>query len=99
MEPGVNPFVALRRTIGLGQADFARALGVSLPSLWAAENGTTAHPMGVFRALRAVGYEPAELVRAYDRWRARAVEGERNRMRNIIASIPKDPAPRSSQPH
>jgi transcriptional regulator with XRE-family HTH domain len=81
-----NPFIRLRRTLGIGQAQFARALGVSLPALWAAENGTTAKPTGIFRALHSLGYDSPELPRAYARWRARLLEGERVRLRDDFAS-------------
>jgi transcriptional regulator with XRE-family HTH domain len=77
-----NPLIRLRRTLGIGQAQFARALGVSLPALWAAENGTTAQPTGIFRALHMLGYDSPELPRAYARWRARLLEGERHRLRD-----------------
>jgi transcriptional regulator with XRE-family HTH domain len=81
-----NPFIRLRRTLGIGQAQFARALGISLPALWAAENGTTAQPTGVFRALHALGYDSPELPGAYARWRARLLERERLRLRDDFAS-------------
>ena len=87
-----NPFVRLRRTLGIGQAQFARALGISLPALWAAENGTTAQPNGVFRALHALGYDSPELPRTYARWRARLLEGERLRLRNDFASASSEDA-------
>lgn len=79
--PVDNPLILLRRRLGLGQAEFARALGVSLPSLWCAEKGTTAHPTALFHALQQLGYNAKELAAQYTRWRVRLVEDERFRLK------------------
>ncbi|GAC1479403.1 MAG: hypothetical protein NVS1B6_20360 [Steroidobacteraceae bacterium] len=76
-----NPFVAMRRNLGIPQAEFARTLGVSLPTLWAAEKGSTARPMSVLRALRAMGYDAQRLGEEYARWRTDERESHRLRLR------------------
>jgi transcriptional regulator with XRE-family HTH domain len=76
-----NPFVALRRRIGLGQAEFARVIGCSLPALWAAEKGTTAKPAAILRGLQQLGYNATPLAERYARWRAEMLLDERIRLR------------------
>ncbi len=76
-----NPFVAVRRSLGVPQAEFARTLGVSLPTLWAAEKGSTARPLAVLRALRAMGYDAQRLAEEYLRWRVDQREAQRMRLR------------------
>ena len=81
-----NPFVALRRRIGLGQAEFARVIGCSLPSLWAAEKGTTVKPAAVLRGLQQLGYNTTLLAERYARWRAEMLIDERLRLRIALQS-------------
>ena len=88
-----NPLLALRRQLCLGQADFARALGVSLPALWAAEKGTTANPIALWKALQALGYDTAELSDQYHRWRANLLEAGRLRLRHDLGSDPGQGSP------
>jgi DNA-binding XRE family transcriptional regulator len=76
-----NPFLAVRRNLGIPQAEFARTLGVSLPTLWAAEKGSTARPMSVLRALRTMGYDAQRLGEEYVCWRAEQRESQRLRLR------------------
>jgi DNA-binding XRE family transcriptional regulator len=81
-----NPFLAVRRNLGIPQAEFARTLGVSLPTLWAAEKGSTARPMSVLRALRTMGYDAQRLGEEYVCWRATirsAVDGGFRRLESF----------------
>lgn len=79
-----NPFVAMRRNLGIPQAEFARTLGVSLPTLWAAEKGSTARPMSVLRALRSMGYDAPRLAEEYARWRINQRESQQLRLREDV---------------
>jgi transcriptional regulator with XRE-family HTH domain len=81
-----NPFVALRRRIGLGQAEFARVIGCSLPALWAAEKGTTAKPGAILRGLQQLGYNTTPLAERYARWRDEMLIDERIRLRIALKS-------------
>jgi transcriptional regulator with XRE-family HTH domain len=83
-----NPFLAIRRSLGMPQAEFARVLGVSLPCLWAAERGGTTRPMAVLRALRAIGYDAQGLGQDYARWRAAQREAERLRLQRRLSARP-----------
>lgn len=76
-----NPFLAVRRNLGIPQAEFARTLGVSLPTLWAAEKGSTAQPMSVLRALRSMGYDAQLLGEEYMRWRLAQRDSQRSRLK------------------
>ncbi len=80
-----NPFVAMRRNLGIPQAEFARTLGVSLPTLWAAEKGSTARPMAVLRALRSMGYDAQRLGEEYVRWRTEQRDAQRRLLRQATA--------------
>lgn len=80
-----NPFVAMRRNLGIPQAEFARTLGVSLPTLWAAEKGSTARPMAVLRALRSMGYDAQRLGEEYVRWRTDQRDAQRQLLRQATA--------------
>jgi len=71
----------MRKNLGIPQAEFARTLGVSLPTLWAAEKGSTARPMSVLRALRSMGYDAQRLAEDYALWRADQRESQRSRLR------------------
>lgn len=71
----------MRRNLGIPQAEFARTLGVSLPTLWAAEKGSTARPMSVLRALRSLGYDAQRLSEDYARWRVDQRESQRSQLR------------------
>ena len=71
----------MRRNLGIPQAEFARTLGVSLPTLWAAEKGSTARPMSVLRALRSMGYDAQRLGEDYARWRVDQRESQRSQLR------------------
>jgi transcriptional regulator with XRE-family HTH domain len=81
-----NPFLALRRRVGLGQAEFARVIGCSLPALWAAEKGTTAKPAAILRGLQQLGYNTTPLAERYARWRAEMLIDERLRIRIALKS-------------
>ncbi|MDQ6710287.1 MAG: hypothetical protein M3Z11_06980 [Candidatus Dormibacteraeota bacterium] len=83
-----NPFVAMRRNLGIPQAEFARTLGVSLPTLWAAEKGSTAKPVSVLRALRSMGYDAQRLGEDYARWRLDQRESQRLRLRQDAGARP-----------
>ena len=76
-----NPFVMMRRNLGIPQAEFARTLGVSLPTLWSAEKGSTARPMAVLRALKSMGYDAQRLGEDYIRWRTDQRELQRTRLK------------------
>ena len=76
-----NPFLAVRRNLGIPQAEFARTLGVSRPTLWAAEKGSTARPISVLRALRSMGYDANRLGEEYVQWRADQRESQRLQLR------------------
>lgn len=79
-----NPIVGLRHKLGMGQAEFARVLGVSLPALWAAETGTTARPTAVLGALQRLHYDTASLSELYARWRADLLKDEGTRLRTAF---------------
>jgi len=76
-----NPFVVVRRNLGVPQAEFARTLGVSLPTLWSAEKGSTARPMAVLRALKSMGYDAQHLGEEYMRWRIDQRNSQRSRLK------------------
>ncbi len=81
-----NPFVVVRRNLGVPQAEFARTLGVSLPTLWSAEKGSTARPMAVLRALRSMGYDAQRIGEEYMRWRIDQRDSQRTRLRREIGA-------------
>jgi transcriptional regulator with XRE-family HTH domain len=83
----------LRRRVGLGQAEFARVLGCSLPALWAAEKGATAKPAAILRGLQQLGYNTTPLAERYARWRAEMLIDERLRLRIALNSEGRDQAP------
>jgi DNA-binding XRE family transcriptional regulator len=76
-----NPFVVVRRNLGIPQAEFARTLGVSLPTLWSAEKGSTAKPMAVLRALKSMGYDAQRIGEEYMRWRIDQRDSQRSRLK------------------
>jgi transcriptional regulator with XRE-family HTH domain len=86
----LNPFVAIRRQMQLGQAEFARVIGCSLPALWAAERGTTAKPTIILRGLQELGYEATQLAEKYGEWRSAMLKDERFRLRIALESEGKD---------
>lgn len=85
-----NPFIRLRRQMGLGQAEFARIIGCSLPALWAAERGTTIKPSIILRGMQRLGYDATRLAEQYARWRVGMLESERMRLRSALESKDKD---------
>lgn len=61
-------------------------IGCSLPSLWAAEKGTTVKPAAVLRGLQQLGYNTTPLAERYARWRAEMLFDERIRLRIALKS-------------
>ena len=94
----LNPFVAIRRQMQLGQAEFARIIGCSLPALWAAERGTTAKPTIILRGLQELGYDATRLAEQYGEWRSAMLEDERFRLRVALEAEAKD-KPDDKQSH